>query len=102
MERSGATVVFTKTKIALAAVLIAGASSAAMAQKIDTIQGPSDVGAAAELPLTFVAYHRSAGHAQVRHSRNARLDTYAPAQDLPPVSVVGPDNYKYWTQACCF
>ena len=94
-------VVLTKTKIALAAVLIAGASSAAMAQKTDAT-GPSNVNAAAQSPVTLATFHASSRRERVRHSRNARLDTYAPAQDAPPVSVVGPDNYKYWTEACCF
>jgi len=22
--------------------------------------------------------------------------------DMPGISVVGPDNYRYWHQACCF
>ena len=94
-------VVFTKTKIALAAVLIAGASSAAMARKTDAT-GPYNGNAAAQSPVTPVAFHATSRRERGRHSRNARLDTYAPAQDAPPVSVVGPDNYKYWTEACCF
>ena len=58
--------------------------------------------AAARSAVTLIAFHASYRRERVRHSRDARLDTYAPAQDRLPVSVVRPANYKYRREACCF
>jgi hypothetical protein len=30
------------------------------------------------------------------------LQTAPVAMEMPGISVVGPDNYRYWHQACCF
>jgi hypothetical protein len=93
----------TKTRIALATMLVACISSNAMAEsgaaKAGTSLAASSDAANASL-LTPVAWHKSprSTHLRLRRSRNAGLRTggYGLLG-----SQVGDDNYKYWRQACC-
>jgi hypothetical protein len=37
-----------------------------------------------------------------RHRYDGAFRTAPVGLNIPPPSVVGPDNYRYWRQACCF
>ena len=37
-----------------------------------------------------------------RREHYGAFRTAPAALNIPPPSVVGPDNYRYWRQACCF
>ena len=37
-----------------------------------------------------------------RHRYDRAFRTAPVGLNIPPPSVVGPDNYQYWRQACCF
>ena len=36
-----------------------------------------------------------------RRAHDGAFQTAPAALNIPPPSVVGPDNYRYWRQACC-
>ena len=92
----------TRTRIALAAAVVVMMSSPAPARYIKSGPANSEVPAAAArshavpIDLDISAQRRS-----VHQSRNARLNTYAPAQNGQISSGVGADNYQNWRQACC-
>jgi hypothetical protein len=102
-------------RIALAAMLIVGFSSHAMAQSIGLNDGvaiaASQDGVTPALQLTPVSWRKSprSTHSGVQRSRNAGLGTgaYVPwSGQQAPESGYAPrgwpaDNYQYWHQACC-
>ena len=109
----------TRTRITLAAMIVACVSSIAMAQNSGRNDAPAvvsqDVVARAPL-LTEVAWSNSpqSTHSRLRQNRNAGLQTgeYVPWSG-PQASAPGynsrvvpsnrdnDDNYQYWHQACC-
>ena len=114
----GVTIMHTRTKIALAAILVIGVSSHAMAQSIalnaDTsVVAARDAAASASSSRPVASRQSSRStHMRPRQSRNAGLRDggYAPwSNPQAPASGpgnllgshVGDDNYQYWRQACC-
>jgi hypothetical protein len=106
------TIMFTKTGVALATLLVVGVSSNAMAQRARTDGMPR--AANQEIiedgsPVTLIAAHKPArsAHSRLRQSRDAGLRTGGYSQ-APVYEQRGPldfsdsdDNYQYWHQACC-
>ena len=105
----------TRTKLALAAILVIGVSSHAMAQNIalnaDASLSASRDAAASASPFTLAASRQASRptHVRPRQSRNAGLrnEGYAPwSGPQTPESGYVPhgfpeNNYQYWRQACC-
>jgi hypothetical protein len=101
----------TRTKIALAAMLVIGASSYATTQSIALNVDASLAAArdaAASEPLTLVASRQSVTtHVRPRQSRNAGLrneeDGAWSGSRAPDYAPRGfpENNYQYWYQACC-
>ncbi len=94
--------VHTATKIALAAVIIAGMSCAAMARYASSIPGDKVLAGAAtgSRAAAPISTDISAQRERVRQNQNSR-HTYAPMQSRQVSGGVGADNYQYWRQACC-
>lgn len=108
----------TRTGVALAALLVVGVSSSAMAQRLARTDGTPRA-ANQEIiengsPVTLIAARKPArsAHARLRQSRDAGLKTggYGPWREAPVSQSErrGPldfsdsdDNYQYWRQACC-
>jgi hypothetical protein len=94
-QQNGATAVIIATKIALAAALILGLSSAAIGQTVKS--NPAAGSQMSRLAISDI----SAQRAPVRQTRNVALSNYD-GQGVPVTrAAVGPDNYQNWRQACC-
>ena len=105
----------TRIRITLAATLVVGLSSHAMAQNIalnaDASLAAARDAAAGALPFRLVASRQASRptHLRPRQSRNAGLrnEGYAPwSGPQTPESGYVPhgfpeNNYQYWRQACC-
>ena len=104
------------TEIALAAILVAGLSSHAMAQNVAlntaaSVVAARDAAASASSSTPVASRQSRSIHARPRQSRNAGLrdEGHAPwSGSQAPTSGygglgshVGDDNYQYWRQACC-
>jgi hypothetical protein len=87
--------VITATKIALAAALIVGLSSAAIGQTVNS--SPAAGSRMSRLAITDI----SAQRAPARQSRNVALSNYDGQRAPVTRAAVGPDNYQNWRQACC-
>lgn len=90
-------------KASLAATILLLASGMVSAQTFNPVTPTTDAVRAAHpfkaSPLEMVAHRKSSRQPRVFQERRVRLG--AGTSDVP-VSVVGPDNYKYARQACCF
>src|SRR5260221_11962365 len=102
VSREGTTIMHAKTRIALAAVLIVGAASNAMARSSGLnadapFAASQDVAARASL-FTAVGWGESPRSTHFRHrqSRNAGLGT-----DGYATRGFQADNNQYWRKACC-
>jgi len=87
--------VMTATKIAAVVALIAGLSSAAMGQ---TVNSSPAAGSGMKMALSDI----SAQRAPVRQTRNVALTNYNGQGARVINTAVGRDNYQNWRQACCF
>jgi hypothetical protein len=97
---------FTKTKAALAALLIVGTASTAMAQRIDsnfTDHRAADAVAVTGTPLlTLAAEHHKAfrsARVQLQQSRDPEVNSSYGCNLLG--YGCNYDYYKDWTEACC-
>lgn len=91
---------FHFARIAAVAAALTATSAIASAQGLGPFSSPFPVYSATGVQMAPVANRKSAERPRVLQQRHVRLNTEA--SDVPAISVVGPDNYKYARQACCF
>jgi hypothetical protein len=88
-----------KTSIAAVAATLVLVPWAALAQAAAPVRTNVDADAVLTTsPVKLVAHRASHAHHRVLRERRVYLNEPS-ASDFPPISRVGPDNYKYWGEA---